>query len=81
VSLRLGYERRGTVDSVASLLGWIAWLVGVPLLVFGVLKVFGYDFDKPWLKGRGPYRPLPAWVYLVFAGCLGLLLLFIVVAR
>jgi hypothetical protein len=54
-------------------IGWlppvILWFVGVPLVLFGVLKAIGYDWDKPWSMWRTKAGPLPLWVYLgVIAG-------------
>ena len=52
------------MESLGTLLLVLLWFVGVPLLAFGVLKATGYDWNKPWLKWRGEYGPLPLRVYL-----------------
>ena len=47
----------------------------MPLIVFGVLTVVGYDWDKPWLMWRTKTGPLPRWVYLIVVVCLGVVLI------
>ncbi len=62
-------------DWLGQLLMTVLWLVGVPVLVFGGLKLIGYDFDKPWLMWRTRAVPLPLWVYLIVSGCIALAIL------
>ena len=60
------------MESLGTLLPVLLWFVGVPLLAFSVLKATGYDWNKPWLKWRGEYGPLPLWVYLGIFAIMGL---------
>jgi hypothetical protein len=52
------------VGPLGPILGAILMVVGVPVVVFGVLKAIGYDWDKPWLMWRTKADPLPLWVYV-----------------
>lgn len=63
------------MEWLGTLLAVIVWVVGVPLVVFAVLKVVGYDWDKPWLVWRTKAGPLPLWVYLTVVVCLGVVLI------
>ena len=56
-------------------LGLILWVVGVPVIAFGVLKAIGYDWNKPWLMWRTRTGPLPLWVYVGVSAVLGLVLI------
>ncbi|HEY5629915.1 MAG TPA: hypothetical protein VIR16_10425 [Candidatus Limnocylindrales bacterium] len=69
------------MEPIGTLLAAIAWFVGVPLLMFGVLKAVGYDWKKPWLMWRTEAGPLPLWVYLGVAAFIGLGLLVAALTR
>lgn len=69
------------MEWIGSLLPVILWFVGVPLLVFGVLKAIGYDWDKPWMMWRTRADPLPRWVYLAVIACIGLSLVIAAATR
>lgn len=69
------------MEWLGTLLGLILWIVGVPVIVFGVLKVIGYDWNRPWLMWRTKAGPLPLWVYVGVSAFLGLGLLFAALAR
>ncbi len=60
------------MEPLGTLLALIGWFVGVPLVVFGVLKIGGYDWRKPWLMWRTEAGPLPLWVYLAVSVFIGL---------
>jgi hypothetical protein len=62
-------------------LALILWLVGVPLLAFGVLRLVGYDWSKPWLRWRTEAGPLPVWVYIAVSAFIGVGLLIAALTR
>ncbi len=66
------------MESLGPLVQLILWLVSVPLIVFVVLKLLRFDFQKPWLKWRTEDGPLPLWVYA--AGTAGMLLVLLLIA-
>lgn len=63
------------MDWLGPLVTIVLWFVGVPLVVFGAVKVIGYDFGRPWLMWRTRAGPLPLRVYLGVSACLALVLL------
>jgi len=69
------------MEWLGTLLGLILWIVGVPLIVFGVSKVIGYNWNRPWLMWRTKAGPLPLWVYVGVGAFRGLGLLFAALAR
>ncbi len=52
------------MSGLEALLPVILWLIGVPLVVFGLATLVGFDWKKPWLMWRKPAGPLPLRVYV-----------------
>ena len=69
------------MDSLGTLFAAILWIVAVPLVVFGGLKLVGYDWDKSWLMWRTKAGPLPLWVYVAVSACLALAMLLALATR
>ena len=69
------------MEWLGTLVGVVLWFVGVPVIVFGALKVAGYDWHKPWLMWRTEAGPLPVWVYLGVSVFLGVGVVIAALAR
>ncbi len=69
------------MNGIEALLLALLWVIGVPVVVFGIAAAVGYDWKKPWLMWRTPAGPLPLWAYLVVSACLAIALLLAAAAR